>query len=202
MLKIYNTLDRKAEEFKPLKKGLVLFYHCGPTVYWTQHIGNMRAMVLADLIRRSLEYLGYKVKYVRNYTDVGHLTSDEDTGEDKMEKAAKRENVDPLAIAEKYIDIFECDMADFNVLEPAGKPRATDYIKEMQAMVKALLDKGFAYNTDLAIYFDITKAKDYTKLSGQDLSKNIADAGKGDIAIRIKKIPADFVLWFFKAGRS
>jgi len=200
MLEIYNTLSRKKEPFKPLKDKLVTFYQCGPTVYWTQHIGNLRAMVLADLIVRSLKYLGFEVKFVRNYTDVGHLTSDEDLGEDKMEKAAKRENLQPLIIAQKYIDVFEQDVKALNVLEPQGKPRATDYIAEMQAMVQGLLDKDFAYATDLAIYFDVTKAKNYTQLSGQDLEKNISDAGKGDISDPNKKHAADFALWFFKAG--
>ncbi|MFA6322629.1 MAG: cysteine--tRNA ligase [Candidatus Buchananbacteria bacterium] len=197
---IYNTLTRKKEEFKPLNKHQVTFYQCGPTVYWTQHIGNMRAMVLADLISRTLKYTGHKVKFARNYTDVGHLTSDEDAGEDKMEKGAKREGLSPRQIADKYIEIFERDVRDLNCLEPNFKPRATDYIEEMQAMVKTLLEKGFAYSTDLAIYFDISKAKDYTKLSGQNLEKNITDAGKGDVSDPNKKNSADFALWFFKAG--
>ena len=107
MLKIYNTLSKKQEEFKPLKKDSVSFYQCGPTVYWVQHIGNMRAMVLADLIRRSLNYLDYKVKFARNYTDVGHLTSDEDEGEDKMAKAAKRDQMSPEEIAQKYLKDIE-----------------------------------------------------------------------------------------------
>ncbi|MFA5021509.1 MAG: cysteine--tRNA ligase [Patescibacteria group bacterium] len=197
---LYNTLARKKEEFKPLKDKVVTFYQCGPTVYWTQHIGNLRAMVMADLIERSLEYLGYKVKFVRNYTDVGHLTSDEDEGEDKIEKGAKREGLKPFEIAKKYIKIFEQDVKALAVLEPWKKPKATEYISEMQKMVKELLVKGYAYATDLAIYFDVTKAKDYTKLSGQDLEKNITDAGKGEISDINKKHPADFALWFFKAG--
>lgn len=199
MLKIHNTLSRKKEDFKPLQKE-VSFYQCGPTVYWVQHIGNLRAMVLADLMVRSLEYLGYKVKFVRNYTDVGHLISDSDEGEDKMEKASKKENLSPDEIAGKYIGIFENDLKDLNVKEPWKKPRATGYIKEMQEMVQVLLDKGFAYVTDLAIYFDVSKVKDYTKLSGQDLSKNLAQAGKGEVSDSGKKNPADFALWFFKTG--
>lgn len=200
MLKIFNTLTRKEEEFKPLKDDKVTFYHCGPTVYWVQHLGNMRAMVLADLMRRSLEYLGYNVKFVRNYTDVGHLTSDEDTGEDKLEKGARRENKTPQEIAEKYIKIFENDLNDLNVLEAQVKPRATEHIPEIIEMVKNLLDKGYAYATDLAIYFDVAKVKDYTKLSGQILEKNLAQAGKGEVEDTRKKNPADFALWFFKAG--
>ncbi|HTX87341.1 MAG TPA: cysteine--tRNA ligase, partial [Candidatus Nanoarchaeia archaeon] len=197
---LYNTLTRKKEEFKPIKKGVVGFYQCGPTVYWTQHIGNLRAAVLGDIIRRVFEYDGYKVKYVKNYTDVGHLTSDEDSGIDKMEKAVKREGTDPLSIAEKYIKIYEEDAAELNIQEPWKKPRATKHIKEMQAMVKILLAKGFAYATPLAIYFDISKFPNYTALSGQNLEKNIAGEGAGEVTDLEKKHPQDFALWFFRAG--
>ncbi|MFH1030016.1 MAG: cysteine--tRNA ligase [bacterium] len=201
MLKIYNTLTRKKEEFKPIEDKKVRFYHCGPTVYWVQHIGNMRATVLADLINRSLRYLGYDVKLVRNYTDVGHLTSDEDEGEDKLEKGARRENKTPQEIAEKYIKVFEEDIRDLNVLEPEIKPRATEHIKEIIEMVKILLEKGYAYATDLAVYFDVSKAKDYTRLSRQILEKNISEAGKGEVSDKNKKHPEDFALWFFRAGK-
>lgn len=188
------------EEFKPIKKGRVLMYHCGPTVYWTQHLGNMRAMVLADLIRRSFEYLDYKIKFVRNYTDVGHMVSNADEGEDKMEKAAKRDRLSPDEVAEKYIKIFEADTKALNILEPTKKPRATECIKEIIKMVQILLEKGFAYSTDLAIYFDVSKAKNYTALSRQNLEENIKDAGKGEVFDPQKKRAADFALWFFKAG--
>ncbi len=200
MLKIYNTLTKTQEEFKPINPKLVSFYQCGPTVYWTQHLGNMRAMVLADLIRRSLSYLGYPVNFARNYTDVGHMTTDDDGGEDKMTKAAKRENLSPLEIANKYIAQFEGDIALLNCLPPDEKPRATEYITPMQEMVQALLDKDFAYVTDLAIYFDISKATDYTKLSGQKLDMNQSEAGKGDVGDPGKRQAADFAVWFFKAG--
>lgn len=200
MLQIQDTLTRKQQEFKPIKDREVTFYQCGPTVYWTQHLGNMRAMVLADLIRRSLEYLDYQVKFVRNYTDVGHLTSDEDEGEDKMAKAAKRDALTPEEIAQKYITQFESDVLALNCQEPTFKPRATEYIDQMKVMVQVLLDKGYAYATDLAIYFDISKANDYTKLSGQKLEMNQADAGKGDVGDSKKKNSADFAVWFFKSG--
>ena len=200
MLEIYNTLTKKKEEFKPIKNKSVSFYQCGPTVYWVQHLGNMRAMVLADLIYRSLAYLGYEVKLARNYTDVGHLTSDADSGKDKMEITAKKEKLTPEAIAKKYIKIFKSDVKDLNCLKPKYQPRATVYIKPMAKMMQTLLDKGFAYATDLAIYFDISKAKDYTKLSGQDLSKNISEAGQGEVSDNGKKNPTDFAVWFFKAG--
>jgi len=200
MLKIYNTLTKKKENFNPIAPNSVSFYHCGPTVYWTQHIGNLRAAVLNDFIVRTLEYLGHNVTLVRNYTDVGHLTSDEDLGEDKMAKAAKREKLDPKKIADKYIEIFKNDLADLNARKPDKTPKATEHIKEMIEMVKILLVKGFAYQTKLAIYFDVSKAKDYTKLSGQNLEKNIAQAGGGEVSDEEKKNQADFALWFFKKG--
>lgn len=204
---VHNTLTRKKEEFLPagrhgkaLKGKKVGFYYCGPTVYWTQHIGNLRGSFCADIVHRTLEYFGYNVKMVRNYTDVGHLVSDEDMGEDKMEKAVKREGGDPLSIAEKYIEIYENDTRDLNIEEPWKKPRATKHIKEMQKMVAVLLKKGFAYSTPLAIYFDISKFPNYTALSGQDLAKNIAGEGKGEISDPNKKNPQDFAVWFFRAG--
>jgi len=200
MLQIQNTLTKKKEEFKPISVNQVTFYHCGATVYWTQHIGNMRAVVMADIVRRSLEYLGYTVKMVRNYTDVGHLTSDEDVGEDKIAKASKREKLDPLEIAKKYIAEFEKDTNDLNIIEPAVKPRATEHIDDIISMVKVLLEKGFAYQTELAIYFDVSKFENYNKLNRQDMSKNISKAGKGDIGDPDKKNTADFAVWFFKAG--
>lgn len=200
MVQLYNTLTRQKEEFKPITAGHVLFYHCGPTVYWTQHIGNLRGMTMGDLLRRSLEYCGYDVKHVRNYTDVGHLTSDSDTGVDKMEKGAKREGKTPNEIAEKYIDIFEKDTKALNLLEPTFKPRATEYIQQMMDMITTLFDKGFAYTTDLAVYFDVTKFTSYTNLSHQQMDKLQEGAGKADVSDPRKKHAADFALWFFKAG--
>lgn len=200
MLKIFNTLTKKLEEFKPIEPGKVRFYQCGPTVYWTQHIGNLRAMTMADLIRRTLMYTGYDVKFVRNYTDVGHLVSDGDEGEDKMEKGAKRERLTPMQIAAKYIDIFEKDINALNILDPTFKPRATEYISEMIAMIQLLLDKDFAYVTSKAIYFDVTKYPGYTQLSGQKLEHNLEGEGKGEVSDLEKKHPQDFALWFFKTG--
>ncbi|MFH0755402.1 MAG: cysteine--tRNA ligase [bacterium] len=197
---LYNTLTKKKELFKSIKNGEVLFYQCGPTVYWTQHIGNMRAMVISDLINRTFKYFNYNVKFVRNYTDVGHFTSDQDEGEDKMEKASRQENISPKEIAEKYIKVFENDIKELNTLSPNFKPRATEYIDEIIDMIQIMLDKNFAYSTNLAIYFDISKAKDYTKLSKQNLEENISGAGSADVEDMQKKHPADFSVWFFKAG--
>jgi len=201
MIKIYNTLTRKKEIFKPIEKNKVKFYQCGPTVYWIQHIGNMRAMVLADLITRTFKYLNYDVKFVRNYTDVGHLTSDADAGEGKMEKAAKRDKLSPQQVAEKYIKIFENDIKELNTLEPNVKAKATDHIPDIIEMIQILIDKKFAYQTDLAIYFDISKAKNYTKLSRQNLEEQKHGAGSGEISDSQKKHPFDFALWFFKTGK-
>lgn len=200
MLEVFNTLTKKKEKFVPLNKGQVSFYQCGPTVYWVQHIGNMRAMVLADLIRRVFVYLGYDIKFARNYTDVGHMTTDNDEGEDKMTKASKRENLKPEEIANKYISQFESDVDALNCLAPDFRPRATEYIKQMQEMIQYYLDNGYAYATDLAIYFDISRANDYTALSGQKLEMNKTEAGSGEVGDPQKKQPADFVVWFFKAG--
>jgi len=200
-LKLYNTLSRRKETFKPLKKNQVSFYHCGPTVYWTQHIGNLRGMFCADIVVRTLKYLGYQVMAVRNYTDVGHLTSDQDEGEDKMEKRARQEKLTPQQIADKYIKIFEQDTRGLNLLEPAFKPRASQCIDDIIRMVQVLLDKDYAYLTDLAVYFDVSKFKNYTQLSGQKLEEKLKGAGKAEVSDPQKKHPADFALWFFKAGQ-
>jgi cysteinyl-tRNA synthetase len=204
MLKILNTLGRELQEFKPIEEGKVRFYQCGPTVYWIQHIGNMRAMTMSDLIRRSLSYMGYDVKFVRNYTDFGHLTGDNigdaDTGEDRMEKASKREGITPKEIADKYIQVFEEDVALLNIMKPTVTARATDYLDSMIKMVQKLLDKGFAYLTPEAIYFDITKFPEYTKLSGQKLEMNKVGEGHGEVTLTSKRNPQDFAVWFFRVG--
>lgn len=204
-----NTLSRKKEIFKPLKKGIfgkpkVGIYHCGPTVYWHQTIGNMRAMVMADVVRRTFLLNGYKVNFVRNYTDVGHLTGDNlgdaDSGEDRMEKAAKRERLSPLSIADKYIKAFNKDISSLNVLPPTHAPRATDHIPEMIKMVEALIKNGCAYATPHAIYFDVEKFPEYTKLSGQKLDELETGEGHGSVGDPDKRNRHDFAVWFFKAG--
>ncbi len=198
---IYNTQSRQKEQLKPLSsKKEISFYQCGPTVYWTQHIGNLRAMTMGDLLVRTLRYLGYTVKHVRNYTDVGHLTSDSDFGEDKMEKGARLEGSTPKQVADKYIRIFEKDTKALNILEPSLSTRATDYIPEMIAMVEILIKKGFAYTTDLAVYFDVAKFPNYTRLSGQKLEENLEGAGHADVTDVHKHNSMDFALWFFRAG--
>jgi cysteinyl-tRNA synthetase len=198
---IYNTLKREKEEFKPINLGKLSFYYCGPTVYWTQHIGNLRGSLCADIVHRSFKYLNYDVSMVRNYTDVGHLSSDEDEGEDKMEKSAKKEDLKPEEIADKYIKAYEEDTKKLGILSPKFKPRATENIEEMIDLIQILLVKSYAYSTDLAIYFDISKFEDYTKLSGQKLEKNKMGAGRADTYDKDKRNPADFALWFFRADK-
>jgi cysteinyl-tRNA synthetase len=203
-LELYNTLTRKKELFTPINPSTVGLYHCGPTVYWDQQIGNMRAMVLADFVYRTLKYNGYTATFVRNYTDVGHLTGDNigdaDQGIDRMEKAAERENLLPDMIADKYIKSFDEDVASLHVLTPTHRTRATHYINDMIDMVQALLDKGFAYTTAHAIYFNVSKYPEYMALSGQKLENLETGAGTGTVSDSDKKNPQDFSLWFFKAG--
>ncbi len=199
-LYIKNTLGRNKEEFKPINNKEVSFYHCGPTVYWDQHIGNLRGMMCADIVVRTLRYIGYKVKHIRNYTDVGHLTSDGDYGEDKMQKGAIREKKTPKEIADKYIKVFENDTKELNIEEPFAKPRVTECIKEIIDMVSVLIEKKYAYVTDLAVYFDVSKVDDYGKLSGQKLDNLFSGAGTGEVVDTQKKNSFDFALWFFKAG--
>ncbi len=197
---LYNTLSGKKEEFKPIKAGHLSFYYCGPTVYWTQHIGNLRGSFCADIVHRTFKYLNYDVSMVRNYTDVGHLSSDSDEGEDKIEKTAKKENIKPELVADKFIDIFERDAKKLNILEPKFKPRATENVNEMIDMIQLLIAKGYAYVTDLAVYFEVDKFKNYSDLSGCKMEKNKMGAGRGDISDPKKKNYCDFALWFFKAG--
>jgi len=201
---LFNTLGKQKNLLKPIKSNIVGIYHCGPTVYWTQHIGNMRSVVIADLLVRTLRISGYKTTLVRNYTDVGHLTGDNigdaDRGEDRMTKAVQREQSTPEKIAQKYIDIFQKDIALLNILPADHTPRATNHIHGMISLTQTLLDAGYAYTTDYAIYFSVQKFPDYTKLSGQKLELQKQGLGHGDISDTNKKHPQDFSLWFFKAG--
>ncbi len=192
-LKIYNTLTRKKEEFVPIKAGHAGIYSCGPTVYKYAHIGNLRAYVFMDELRRVLEYDGYKVKSVMNITDVGHLVSDADDGEDKMNKSAKETGKSPLEIAAYYTDCFMKDIAALNVEKPSVCPKATDNINEMIKVVQALLDNGYAYETDDGIYFSVEKFPAYGKLSGINLEDQRHGARVEVNAF--KRHPVDFALW-------
>ena len=194
-IKLYNTMSRKVEEFKPLIPGQVSFYSCGPTVYWYQHLGNMRAAVQFDMIKRMFLANGYDVRHVMNITDVGHLTSDEDTGEDKMEKGAKREKKSVWEVAQTYLDSFNKDTAALNIIPPTHAPRATDYIREQIDQVGKLEELGYTYEIPGdGIYYDTGKFAGYGALGGQDLSKIKAGAR---VAAAGKRNPTDFALWKF-----
>ena len=200
MLRLLNTLTKKKEEFKPINDDKVTIYQCGPTVYSHQHIGNLFSVLKGDLIRKSLMYLGYNVSFTRNITDVGHLVSDEDNGEDKMEKGAKREGLSPKEIAEKYTELFHKDLKLLNCLVPTNETKATDYVIKMAEMVQVLIDKDFAYATSKAVYFDVSKFPQYNALNGQILEMNKSGSGHGNEEDPEKKHPFDFSVWFFKAG--
>src|SRR3989338_5139914 len=193
-LKLYNTLSRKKEEFKPIVKGHVGMYSCGPTVYWYQTIGNLRTYVFSDILKRVLVYDGFKVKHVMNVTDVGHLTSDADEGEDKMERAALKEGEKAEDIANHYWGVFRADLKKVNITEPSIWCKATEHIKEQIALIEKLIKKGYTYETDDGIYFDTSKCKDYGKLA--KLNKEGLEAGKR-VALRDKKNATDFALWKF-----
>lgn len=193
-LKLYNTLTRKKEEFKPLKKGHVGIYSCGPTVYWYQHIGNLRSYVFSDILKRVLLYDGYKVKHVMNVTDVGHLTSDADEGEDKIEKAAAKEGKTAGQIADFYWKVFKQDFKKLNIIEPDIWCKATEHIKEQIELVKKLEEKGYTYETSDGIYFDTSKLEDYGKLARLKIES--LEAGKR-IDVGEKKNKTDFALWKF-----
>lgn len=193
MIKFYNTLTRKKEEFKPLEGNEVRIYSCGPTVYKDATIGNMKSYVFMDILRRVLKYNDYTLKHAMNITDVGHLVSDGDDGEDKMVKAAKEEKKSPLEIAEYYTKLFFEDFKKLNIETPEIVCKATDHIKDMEMFVQKLMDNGYAYETSTAIYFDVSKLDSYGILSGIDLRNQMAGA-----RIEVdqeKKNPYDFALW-------
>lgn len=201
MLHLYNSLTRKIEEFKPLNSPNVGLYTCGPTVYWSTHIGHMSKYVGDDVLRRVLIYNGYNVMHVMNITDVGHLTSDADEGEDKMEKGARREGVTVWDIAKKYEKEFFEAMDSVNVLRPSITARATEHIKEQIELIEQLEKKGYAYETKDTVYFDVSKFPEYGKLSGQKLSEKMTGAREDVVVDPEKKNPYDFVLWFKRVGR-
>ncbi len=194
MLKLFNSLTNKKQEFVSITPGLVKMYSCGPTVYSYQHIGNMRAYIFMDSLRRTLKYNGYKILGVMNVTDVGHLTSDEDNGDDKMELAAKKEQKSPYEIAKFYADKFFADLKLLNVDTPEHITYATQYIPQMIEFVKGLEAKGYTYRTSDGIYFDVQKFSGYGQLSAKDLSKT----GNARIEENLEKHhPFDFALWKF-----
>lgn len=190
---LYNTLTRKKEELRPIAPPTVSMYSCGPTVYSYAHIGNLRTYVFMDELRRTLKFNGYITRSVMNITDVGHLTSDADDGEDKMQSAAKKQHRSPEEIAAEYSAAFFKDLERLNILMPEIVAKATDNIAEMIDFVKALCDKGYGYETDDGIYFDISKFDGYGKLSRCNLDDALAGAR---VAVNTqKRHPADFALW-------
>ena len=193
MLKLYNTLTRKKQILKPIRKGRIGLYTCGPTVYWFAHIGNLRTYLFEDILKRTLEYNGYKVKHVMNITDVGHLTSDADTGEDKMEKGAKREKKTVWQIADFYTKAFKKDLKSLNILSPNVWIKATDAIKDQIDLIKILERKRFTYKASDGIYFDTSKLKTYGRLTGKKKKK--LKAGARIEMVEGKKNITDFALW-------
>ena len=193
-LRFTNTYTRRLEEFVPLQPGRVHMYHCGPTVYDHLHIGNFRSFLFSDLLRRVLEYNGFAVRQVMNITDVGHLRNEEtETGEDRMEIAARREKLDPYAIAEKYTDEFMRTLRTLNVRMAHEYPRATRHTKEMLAQIQTLIEKGHAYEVNGNVYFEVKSFSDYGKLSGNSIEQ--LEAGKRIEINPEKRHPADFALW-------
>jgi cysteinyl-tRNA synthetase len=194
-IRLYNTMTRKIEEFVPITPNHVGIYNCGPTVYWDQHLGNMRTFFNSDMMKRMFLANGYTVNHVMNFTDVGHLTSDEDTGEDKMEKGAARENISVWDVANKYIKSCVTDMDLLNIMRPTHTPRATDHIKEQIELIQKLEKLGLTYEIPGdGIYYDTSKFPDYGALGGQNLSEL---RGGARIENNNKRNITDFALWKF-----
>jgi cysteinyl-tRNA synthetase len=216
-MKLYNSLTKKIEEIKPLKAGVISMYNCGPTVYWRMHVGNLRAYAEWDVLHRAFLYLGYDVKRVMNFTDVGHMTDDEDFGEDKVEQEASEKGKKPSEIANFYIRTVIQDFHKMNFLSPNGEivnpdidihelgkygwARATEYIDEIIEFIKKIEANDFTYETDKALYFDVTKYDDYSKMFKQDLKDKKVGAREEVEVDPQKKNPADFVLWMKKVGK-
>ncbi len=216
-MKLYSTLDRKVVDIVPLKKGEISMYSCGLTVYSRMHIGNARSYINWDVLHRALLYLGFKVNRIMNITDVGHMTSDDDFGNEKFDKQAEKEGIQPIDIANKYTDTMLEDFRALNILAPNGKripenltykdvaefgwTRATEYVEAMIELIKKAEARGYTYETKQALYFDVTKVEDYTIFTGQKLeekSEGVRDEVNVDPE---KRNPADFVLWMKKVGK-
>jgi cysteinyl-tRNA synthetase len=220
-LKLYNTKSKAVETIQPINENEIKMYNCGPTVYWRAHIGNIRAYTAWDILTRYLLYTGVKINRVVNFTDVGHMSNDDDHGNDKVESTAKEEGKTPTEIANYYIGTILTDFHKMNILHPSGVEidpiidiakmskddwkklgwaRATDYIEEMIDIVKLIEKNGYTYETDQAVYFDVEKYADYSALSGQRLSEKMEGVREGVNLDAQKKNPADFVLWMKAVG--
>ena len=198
-MKFYNSLTRSVDEFVPKNKELVTMYTCGPTVYHYAHIGNLRTYIMEDILEKTLEYIGYNVKRVMNITDVGHLSSDADTGEDKMLKGAKREHKSVMEIAKYYTDCFKSDCKMLNIKWPSIVVPATSMIDEYIKFIKVLEDKGYTYFSGGNVYFDTSKLDNYYVLTNNNES-DLKNAVRDDVEIDVnKKNNIDFVLWFTKS---
>ncbi|MBI4050029.1 MAG: cysteine--tRNA ligase [Candidatus Doudnabacteria bacterium] len=197
---LFNTLTREKEEFNPLKDGVAGVYTCGPTVYDFAHIGNLRAFLFADILKRTLLHTGFKVNLIMNITDVGHLTGDRDMGEDKLAAAAAAVGKTAWEVASYYTDAFLRDVKELNIILPDKLPKATDHIKEMITLIAELEKKGFTYRTSDGIYFDTSKLKDYGKLARLDL-EGLREGARVEIN-KEKKNPTDFALWKFSTPSS
>lgn len=192
-MKVYNTLTRRKDDFVPVESGRVKIYTCGPTVYWFAHLGNFRAYVFADTLRRVFEYLGYEVRHVMNITDVGHLTTDDDLGEDKLEAGARREGRTPEEIARFYEEAFFTDAQKLNILRPQIVCRATEHIPEMIELIRRIEANGFTYRTSVGLIFDTGRYPDYWRLGRLNLEEQRAGAR---VAVDPeRRNPSDFALW-------
>lgn len=198
-MKLYNTLSKKIEQFIPYNENEVTLYTCGPTVYHYAHIGNMRNYISEDVLEKSLKYLGYNVKRCMNITDVGHLTSDSDSGDDKMLKGAKRENTTVLDIAQRYTKAFQNDCEKLNIRWPDIVVTATSCIDKYIKMIETLLEKGYAYKSGGNVYFDITKLEDYYVLTNHKIDEMVVGVREGVEEDSAKRNQGDFALWFTKS---
>lgn len=198
-LSVYNTIEGQKEVFKPLNEPFVGMYVCGPTVYSNVHLGNCRTFISFDLLFRYLKHLGYKVRYVRNITDAGHLESDADVGEDKIAKKARLEQLEPMEIVQMYTVDFHTIMAKFNALAPSIEPTATGHIIEQIDMIEKIIENGLAYEANGSVYFDVkayNKNHNYGELSGRDIDELVAGAGTRSLDGQSeKRDPRDFALW-------
>ena len=220
-MKLYSTLDKKVVDIVPIKEGEISIYSCGPTVYFRMHVGNIRAYVNWDVLHRALLYLGYDVERVMNLTDVGHMSSKDDFGsdfgEDKVDLQAQKEGLEPIDIANKYIETVLEDYRKLNILTPQGEKigeeinyenvskhgwtRATEYIEKMIDMIKKMEENGYTYETKQALYFDVSKIEDYTIFTGQQLSEKEIGVREEVGVDEEKRNPADFVLWMKRVGK-
>ncbi len=194
---VYNTISRNKEAFEPINAPLVGMYVCGPTVYGDAHLGHARPAITFDLVFRYLQHIGYKVRYVRNITDVGHLENDADEGEDKIAKKARLEQLEPMEVVQYFTDRYHINMDQLNVLQPSIEPRASGHIIEQIEVIKKILEKGYAYEINGSVYFDVVKynsTHNYGKLSGRILEDLLSNTRQLDGQDE-KRNPADFALW-------